>query len=525
MNWQRYKDYSLNIDSLGFMLDFSRVSFEENFFKSMQTKMQNAFDKMQELECGSIANPDEQRMVGHYWLRNPDIAPSQEIAQEIKSTLAKIADFVEKIHSGKILSSNGKVFKNLLCIGIGGSALGPELVAEALGNPQKDKMKVFFLDNTDPDGFDVVFSKLGSSLDETLVLIASKSGGTPEPRNAMLETISKFESFKIDYSKHFVVTTGKNSQLYNFAKEKGFLDIFPMWDWVGGRTSEFAAVGILPAALQGIDTNAMLEGAKIMDIATRENSMRKNPAAMLALAWYYCTDGSGKKDMVILPYKDRLLLCSRYLQQLIMESLGKELDLDGKVVSQGLSVYGNKGSTDQHAFVQQLRDGIDNFFVTFIEVLKDRDSAEFFVEKNITSGDYLQGFFLGTRQALSQKKRENITISLLDACEKSVGALIALFERATGLYASLINVNAYHQPGVEAGKKAANDILKIKSQIVEFLDQNQGSFTAEEIAQKLNLENDSELVFKLLIHLTANHRAQSNRVDDSCFNNTFTKKI
>ncbi len=105
---------------------------------------------------------------------------------------------------------------------------------------------------------------------------------------------------------------------------------------------------------------------------TRQHDVLRNPAALLALMWYHAGNGRGAKDMVILPYKDRLLLLSRYLQQLVMESLGKELDLDGKVVNQGIAVYGNKGSTDQHAYVQQLREGVNNFFATFIEVLKDR---------------------------------------------------------------------------------------------------------------------------------------------------------
>src|SRR5438045_5228517 len=122
-----------------------------------------------------------------------------------------------------------------------------------------------------------------------------------------------------------------------------------MWDWVGGRTSELSAVGLLPAALQGLDIQAMLDGAAAMDVVTRTTTTAQNPAALLALMWFYATDGRGAKDMVVLPYKDRLLLFSRYLQQLVMESLGKEKDLDGKTVNQGIAVYGNKGSTDQHA--------------------------------------------------------------------------------------------------------------------------------------------------------------------------------
>src|SRR5471032_1579199 len=112
---------------------------------------------------------------------------------------------------------------------------------------------------------------------------------------------------------------------------------------------------------------------------------------LLALMWHFEGGGRGLKDMVVLPYKDRLVLFSKYLQQLVMESLGKELDLDGNKVNQGIAVYGNKGSTDQHAYVQQLRDGVLNFFVTFVEVRKDRASERFEVEDGVTSGDYLQG--------------------------------------------------------------------------------------------------------------------------------------
>ena len=151
--------------------------------------------------------------------------------------------------------------------------------------------------------------------------------------------------------------------------------VFPLFDWVGGRTSEMSSVGLVPAMLQGIEMRDMLTGASVMDQATRSRTVKNNPAALLALSWYYAGNGKGEKDMVVLPYKDSLLLFSRYLQQLVMESLGKAQDLDGNIVNQGIAVYGNKGSTDQHAYVQQLREGVPNFFVTFIEVLKDRDGS------------------------------------------------------------------------------------------------------------------------------------------------------
>jgi glucose-6-phosphate isomerase len=137
--------------------------------------------------------------------------------------------------------------------------------------------------------------------------------------------------------------------------------------------------------------------------------------------WYYAGNGKGEKDMVILPYKDRLALFAKYLQQLVMESLGKEKDLDGKIVHQGIAVYGNKGSTDQHAYVQQLRDGVLNFFVTFIEVGKDQRSPAIEIENGVTSGDYLHGFLRGTRSALYDSGRESITISIPEASTFNIG--------------------------------------------------------------------------------------------------------
>lgn len=498
-SWNRFKKYYLDLPELGFSLDASRVAFDDDFICKMRPKVEAALASMAELEKGAVANPDENRMVGHYWLRAPELAPSADLRSSIEENIAHIKEFAAKVHSGELLGQGGK-FENLLCIGIGGSALGPEFVAEALSEPKSDKMKVYFLDNTDPDGFDLVFDKLEGKLGKTLAIVASKSGSTPEPRNAMLEAQAKWEAAGLDFAKHAVVTTGEGSKLFNFAKQNGYLEIFPMWDWVGGRTSEFAAVGLLPAALQGVDIDEFLRGARLMDEATREKNALKNPAMLLALMWYYCTGGRAEKDMVILPYKDRLLLLSRYLQQLIMESLGKRLDFDGNVVEQGISVYGNKGSTDQHAFVQQLRDGVNNFFVTFIEVLKDRWADSIEVEPNVTAGDYLQAFMLGTREALSAKGRDNITITVADVSPRSVGELIALYDRATGFYASFVNINAYHQPGVEAGKKAAAGVLEAKRAILAALGEN--PLGVEEIA-KLSGTSE-EIAFKLLKHIVAN---------------------
>ena len=208
--------------------------------------------------------------------------------------------------------------------------------------------------------------------------------------------------------------------------------------------------------------------------------------------------------MVILPYKDRLELFSKYLQQLVMESLGKERDLDGNIVHQGITVLGNKGSTDQHSYIQQLRDGILNFFVTFIEVLEDRKTPSLAVEPNVTSGDYLDGFLLGTRRALHDNGRESVTITIRDTSSFAIGVLIALFERVVGLYASIINVNAYHQPGVEAGKKAATAIIALQLKVLDYLKQHPEPMTCATIAEGIGEVEEVETVFKICEHLAAN---------------------
>ena len=241
-----------------------------------------------------------------------------------------------------------------------------------------------------------------------------------------------------------------------------------------------------------------------MDQTTRNADIRSNPAALLALAWYQLTDGRGAKDMVILPYCDRLLLFSRYLQQLVMESLGKRLDRQGREVHQGIAVYGNKGSTDQHAYVQQLRDGVNNFFVTFVEVLEDRTGPSIEVEPGITAGDYLCGFLQGTRQALYESGRDSVTITIDHVDAHRVGALIALYERAVGLYAELIDINAYHQPGVEAGKKAAAAVLDLQQAVVAQLAKAEGPQTAVALAEQIGKSAEVETVYKVLRHLAAN---------------------
>ena len=490
--WDRYQKYLLRNEKLGFSIDISRMRFGDDFLPKMEPLAQKAFASMKELEAGAIANPDEKRMVGHYWLRAPQLAPQPELKAEIENCNKSIRDFVQQVYA------SGR-FTDVLVIGIGGSALGPQFVSDALGTDD-DKLRLHFFDNTDPDGIDRTLTSLQHRLEHTLVVVISKSGGTPETRNGMLEAQAAYTKAGIHFAKNAVAVTGVDSTLDKVAVKEGWLARFPMWDWVGGRTSVMSAVGLVPLWLQGLDMQGLLDGAAAMDEWTRTPETLKNPAMLLALMWHYAGDGRGAKDMVVLPYKDRLALYSKYLQQLVMESLGKALDLDGKEVHQGIAVYGNKGSTDQHAYVQQLRDGVHNFFVTFIEVRKDRAGQSIEVEPGVTSGDFLQGFLRGTRAALYEGGRDSLTISIPEVTPFQVGALIALYDRAVGFYATLVNINAYHQPGVEAGKKAAATVLKTLTRVRGSLSAT--AQTASQIATALS--EDPEAVFHALNHLAAN---------------------
>ncbi len=502
MSWQSFNESLLRYPQFGFSIDLSLMDIEADFFTRMQPRVDQAFADIAALEGGAIANPDEGRMVGHYWLRNADLAPTAELKQAITGPLAELKEFAAKVHSGEVAAPNGKPFTQLLLIGIGGSALGPQLVAEAIG--QGAKLPIYFFDNTDPAGMDAVIAKLSTTgLDRTLVLVISKSGGTPETRNGMLEAQAAWKSAGLEFGKYAVVVTGDGSKLDQFATEHQFIARFPMEDWVGGRTSVLSTVGLVPAALQGIDIDQLLAGAAAMDVETRKADVTHNAAMQLALAWHHASNGKGEKDMVVLPYKDSLVLFSKYLQQLIMESLGKELDLDGNVVHQGLAVYGNKGSTDQHAYIQQLRDGVNNFFACFIEVRKGRNGESIEVEPGTTSVDFLQGFLRGTRKALHSAGRKSLTISIPEVTPFQLGLLIALFERAVSFYASMVNINAYHQPGVEAGKKAAGVFLETLTAVRCCLTSE--SKTATQIAEEIAA--DPEDVYHCLNHLAANGQA------------------
>src|ERR1700716_1591018 len=216
--WQRFQQYFLGYDKPDFSIDISRMKFPDDFFERMRPKIDQAFAAMRELEAGAIANPDEGRMVGHYWLRNPALAPNAQLRADIEETNLRIKEFAADVHSAKIMAASGEKFEHILLIGIGGSALGPQFIADALGSA-RDPLDIYFFDNTDPDGFDRVFDKIDNLLPQMLVVVISKSGGTKETRNGMLETEAKFKSAGLEFGKHAVAVTGVGSELDKYPEK------------------------------------------------------------------------------------------------------------------------------------------------------------------------------------------------------------------------------------------------------------------------------------------------------------------
>lgn len=441
----------------GWRLDASTLGLRDDMLDSLP--FDRAFAAMEALEGGAVANPDEGRQVGHYWLRAPELSPTMGHARTIGEAVEAIEELADGVRSGRYRALDEQPYTDVLHIGIGGSALGPQLLVDALGDGH---LAMHFADNVDPEGLERILADIGPRLRHTLICVASKSGGTVEPMSCLDVVLAELGRQGLDARTRLVALTSPGSKLHKRADKERWLGILPVWEWVGGRFSATSAVGLLPLALAGADIRGFLQGAREMDTWTRSTVPAENPAAVLAGAWHVLGGGKGNRDLVILPYRDRLGLFGRYLQQLIMESIGKKLDRQGNVSEHGLVVYGNKGTTDQHAFVQQLRDGRNDAITHFVHVLADRRGEE-------RLGDLLQDFFLGTRRALVDADRPCLTLTLEEIDAPSVGGLIALFERAVGLYAELVDLNAYHQPGVEAGKLAARGAAALRERLLAAL--------------------------------------------------------
>lgn len=483
----------------GFTLDITGMEIAPAAFAPLAAPLAQAHEEMIKLEAGAVKNPDEKRKVTHFsdrltYAGSPLFQDVETFAREI-------------VAAGEI--------QQVLVNGIGGSALGPQLLQMAINGPYWNELpaaarrgfpKLYFVDNTDTAG--AVDALAVMDLARSLIVTISKSGGTQETKNNMLVFEQKYREAGIPFGSHAVAVTMPGSELDKYARSQNWRKVFPMADSIGGRTSELNIVGHVPAALSGVDFAAFVGGARHMDELTRAADLAQNPGAQLAAAWYMAGQGRGDRNMVVVPYSDRLGLFGKYLQQLVMESLGKELDLDGKVVHQGLTVYGNKGGTDAHAYIQQLNDGRDDFFATFIEPLAD--AAQFAIADGFTMGDYLHAFKAGLVNALRSKHRRviEITIDRVDAW--NLGMLIALYERAVAIYAELVHINAFHQPGVQAYKLASKDVNALNTKLQGWLcaaSLTGWAGTAAEAARVVGASSREQTVAGILAKFAINQRS------------------
>lgn len=500
-NCERKSKYTFIDGNTGFTLNIAGMNFTDNDMDDMSDKFAAAYKEMNRIEAGEIKNPDENRKVTHFTDRS--VYSGSKLFMEVE-------EFAEEVRTGNIRGSTGKKFESLVVNGIGGSALGPQLMQFAINGPYWNELgetkrngylKIYFLDNTDTAGIADLVNAI--DLETTLVAHISKSGGTQETKNNMISLQKIYEKAKLNFAAHSCAVTMKKSELDDTARGAKWLKIFEMAESIGGRTSETSIVGHLPAALTGLNFKKFLDGACWMDSLTRKNDFPSNPAYQLAAMWYIAGKGKGDRNMVIVPYSDRLILLSRYLQQLVMESLGKEKDLDGKTVNQGLNVFGNKGGTDAHAFIQQLNDGRDDFFVTFIEVLKDK--MELPINGSITMGDYLHAFFAGLSGALRSKNRQVISMAIPEVNEFNMGMIIALYERAVAVYAEFVHINAFHQPGVQAYKLVSKGLITLLTDVESKLPSMKGfSGTACELITKMGLSEKGADAEGILAKLAEN---------------------
>lgn len=368
-----------------------------------------------------------------------------------------------------------KTAKNFVVLGIGGSALGPIAVFQALchlryndlPNKYRKGPKFYVEDNVDPERMKALLDVINA--EETVFNVITKSGATSETMAQYLIVYDILKKRLGDSAKdHIIATTSENTgNLIKLARSEGF-KTFYIPDGVGGRFSELCPVGLLPAAVLGIDIGEMLAGAAYIDRICSTDKFHKNPALVNA-ALQVIAMRKGKNISVMMPYADGLKYFADWYCQIWAESLGKEVDLNGNVVNAGQTPVKSLGVTDQHSQVQLYTEGPYDKVVTFLAV--DKYRAEIVISEgcpDIPDVHFLCGHTMNelisaersaTEYALTVKGRMNHTIYLPEINPFTIGELIYFFELETAFAGEMLNVDAYNQPGVENGKNATYALL------------------------------------------------------------------
>lgn len=361
-------------------------------------------------------------------------------------------------------------YENFLLAGIGGSSLGPLAIFNALAHPlhnllspakRKGTPRFFTLDNVDPVQADALFSTCKP--DKTVYNIISKSGATAETASASLLIFDQLQKkLGNDWKKNLVCTTDPATGDLRKLCDAEKLQTLPLHPGVGGRFSVLTPVGLFPSYALGFDVDAMLAGAAEMRERCLDLDVQKNPAAQMAAMLYLFDSTQHKKMHVMMAYANGLYGMADWFRQLWAESLGKELDVEGRVVNAGPTPLKALGATDQHSQVQLYIEGPHDKVFLFLECKKFGKRVKLpTMYEHVSSLNYLGGQtmnkliaaeFAATREALAQRGRPSMTISFPEIDAHAVGEFFMLWEIITSISGALYKINPYDQPGVELGK-------------------------------------------------------------------------
>lgn len=436
---------------------------------------------------GDLINQTENRAVLHTALRAKESAnilvDGVNVMPEVYSVKNKIKNFSNEVISGNKKGFTGKPFTDIVNIGIGGSDLGPAMIVEAL-QFYKNHLNVHFVSNVDGDHVNEVIKKLNP--ETTLFVVVSKTFTTQETLSNA-ETIRSWflqSASQDDVAKHFVAVSTNIQKVTEFGINPD--NVFPMWDWVGGRFSLWSAVGLSISLAVGFDNfDKLLKGANEMDEHFKNESFDKNIPVVLALLSIWYNNFFGAESEALIPYTQYLQKLAPYLQQGIMESNGKSIGRDGKPVNYqtGTIIWGEPGTNSQHAFFQLIHQGtkliptdfigfkqslygnkdhhdklMSNFFAQTEALLMGKTEAQVKAEfeKQGISGE--KADFLLPFKVFSGNKPTN-TILVNKLTPESLGALVAMYEHKIFVQGIIWNIFSYDQWGVELGKQLANSIL------------------------------------------------------------------
>ena len=459
-----------HIEWQDFLLDYSknRVSTETMSLLQELAKEVQLSDAIEQYFSGDRINQTENRAVLHTALRSNETAPllvdGVDVRPEIKKVNAKIEKFSDEVINGQRLGFTGKAFTDVVNVGIGGSDLGPAMVVEAL-QYYHNHLNVHFVSNVDGDHVQEVLKKLNP--ETTLFVIVSKTFTTQETLTNAQTIRSWFlqSATSEDIAKHFVAVSTNLQKVSEFGIASD--NIFPMWDWVGGRFSLWSAVGLSISLSVGYSHfNGMLNGAFEMDQHFRTTPFEQNMPVTMALLSIWYNNFYGAESEALIPYTQYLQKLAPYLQQGIMESNGKSIGRDGQRVAYqtGTIIWGEPGTNSQHAFFQLIHQGtklIPTDFIGFKQSLygnkdhHDKLMSNFFAQT--------EALLIGKTDPIPFKNFEGNkptnTLLIEKLTPASLGKLIALYEHKLFVQGIIWNIFSYDQWGVELGKVLANSIL------------------------------------------------------------------